>query len=263
MICTNCKKTIPDDAEYCKYCGTPAPFSSGVGYHPETMFPAGTRGGAPASGSVEKALTEMEGRLNEKLLGLYGRLSPKRDLWRRIQSIAMVLLAAAIVAGAIMLVKANARIDQINGQLENAAVADSETQTSLETLAEIQAAQEQMQSDLDALTDAEQEAETAQEETAVSPACVVTFYSNYDDSGDFAGLKPVTMFPGGVLSLASLNVPDREGYLFTGWNTAADGTGKQYAPGGSIGYFGYDVELYAQWEEVDTEPTPTDNPGGV
>ena len=43
----------------------------------------------------------------------------------------------------------------------------------------------------------------------------------------------------------------REGYLFTGWNTNADGTGKSYSNGGTIDATEYPTEsgvtLYAQW----------------
>lgn len=45
----------------------------------------------------------------------------------------------------------------------------------------------------------------------------------------------------------SANGYSREGYLFTGWNTAADGTGDPYGPGGSYD-FATDLVLYAQWD---------------
>ena len=42
-------------------------------------------------------------------------------------------------------------------------------------------------------------------------------------------------------------VPTREGYLFTGWNTAADGSGAAYQPGAPFGPAFADADLYAQW----------------
>ena len=40
----------------------------------------------------------------------------------------------------------------------------------------------------------------------------------------------------------------RPGYNFTGWNTAADGTGTSYEAGDSITIGDENVTLYAQWE---------------
>jgi len=52
----------------------------------------------------------------------------------------------------------------------------------------------------------------------------------------------------------SASVPTLDGYVFTGWNTAADGTGTAYASGAEIGVQGEAVTLYAQWKE--NPPTP-------
>ena len=43
-------------------------------------------------------------------------------------------------------------------------------------------------------------------------------------------------------------VPQRNGYTFVEWNTAADGSGTSYAPGGSLQMPRADVRLYAQWQ---------------
>lgn len=48
-----------------------------------------------------------------------------------------------------------------------------------------------------------------------------------------------------TLTLSS-TVPTRTGYTFTGWNTAADGTGTAYAAGATYSA-NADVTLYAQW----------------
>lgn len=47
----------------------------------------------------------------------------------------------------------------------------------------------------------------------------------------------------------------KTGYRFTGWNTAADGTGTSYAAGGTITGISGNMTLYAQWEEDKAEPT--------
>jgi len=47
------------------------------------------------------------------------------------------------------------------------------------------------------------------------------------------------------------NTFDNPGYTFAGWNTAADGTGEDYANSQTFTYtYTYDLELYAQWVAV-------------
>ncbi len=53
----------------------------------------------------------------------------------------------------------------------------------------------------------------------------------------------------GVALTLSAVVLSRNGYRFTGWNTAADGTGTDYAPGASYTQEA-DLTLYAQWALV-------------
>ncbi len=45
------------------------------------------------------------------------------------------------------------------------------------------------------------------------------------------------------------NVFEREGYVFEGWNTAADGTGDYYADGATVNLLD-DLTLYAQWNQL-------------
>lgn len=44
---------------------------------------------------------------------------------------------------------------------------------------------------------------------------------------------------------------DYEGYVFTGWNTKADGSGKSYYPGDAFSQPDSDCRLYAQWEKTE------------
>ena len=43
----------------------------------------------------------------------------------------------------------------------------------------------------------------------------------------------------------------RDGYIFTGWNTSADGTGTAYAAGATFPMGAADVSLFANWELSD------------
>ena len=52
-----------------------------------------------------------------------------------------------------------------------------------------------------------------------------------------------------------------DGYEFTGWNTAQDGSGTKYMPGDEYTLSGNDAVLFAQWKRSMTpEPTPTATP---
>ena len=53
-------------------------------------------------------------------------------------------------------------------------------------------------------------------------------------------------------------VPTREGYTFSGWNTAQDGSGDSYAPGAPYAADA-DVTLYAQWTVLPTVTEITKN----
>ena len=67
----------------------------------------------------------------------------------------------------------------------------------------------------------------------------VTFNAN----GGSGTMSPQTA---SVPTALTLNTFTRTGYSFTGWNTAADGSGTPYADGATYG-FSTDITLYAQW----------------
>ncbi|MBV9492601.1 MAG: IPTL-CTERM sorting domain-containing protein [Acidobacteria bacterium] len=96
--------------------------------------------------------------------------------------------------------------------------------------------------------------------TFTMPANDVTLYAlwtinsytvTYDGNGNTGGTAPVD--PGNphnynsavtVLGPGSLT---RTGYTFTGWNTAANGSGTAFAPGDMFNMPAANVALYAQW----------------
>ncbi|CAN2169591.1 Listeria/Bacterioides repeat [Candidatus Nanopelagicaceae bacterium] len=75
----------------------------------------------------------------------------------------------------------------------------------------------------------------------------ISYSSNLATSGD----TPTTQsyYVGGPTITVSNNAGNlaRTGFTFSGWNTAADGTGRAYATGGSNSSFTNDTTLYAQW----------------
>ncbi len=84
-----------------------------------------------------------------------------------------------------------------------------------------------------------------------------TYTLSYEDNVDGETIDvPTTStgyVPGTVVAVSSA-IPERTGYDFAGWNTAADGTGTGYAAGGTLTIGAADVTLYAQWT---TDPTYT------
>ncbi len=98
------------------------------------------------------------------------------------------------------------------------------------------------------------------------------FAVNYDVNGGEVGSAPTgSEVPNAAAPytfVVKYKEPTREGYVFTGWNTAADGSGTAYAPGDSLtlqgnGGAGKEVAtiattLYAQW----AEDTGGQEPGG-
>lgn len=75
----------------------------------------------------------------------------------------------------------------------------------------------------------------------------ITYAVTYDANGGSNAPAAQSKIYGTALTLSSV-VPVRTGYTFTGWNTAANGSGTAYASGASY-TADANVTLYAQWAE--------------
>ena len=80
----------------------------------------------------------------------------------------------------------------------------------------------------------------------------VTHTVTFDANGGTGEMSPQTFTEGTARSL-NANAFTRTGYTFTGWNTAANGSGTSYADGASYTATA-DVTLYAQWEQNPVTP---------
>ena len=90
----------------------------------------------------------------------------------------------------------------------------------------------------------------------VTPARHVT----YDGNGNTGGTVPTDTkdYPAAseATVLGNTGGLEKTGYAFTGWNTAADGSGTPYSEGDAFA-IDSDVTLYAQWEKIYIDPTYT------
>ena len=84
--------------------------------------------------------------------------------------------------------------------------------------------------------------------TAQYSATARVFHTiTFDGNGGEGSMEP-QRFEVGVDTALNTNAFTRENYKFTGWNTAADGSGATYADEGAILELTGDMTLYAQWK---------------
>ncbi|KAA8785122.1 hypothetical protein EC604_14855 [Paenibacillus amylolyticus] len=89
---------------------------------------------------------------------------------------------------------------------------------------------------------------------------------SYNGNGHESGSVPVDMQGYSTLSplvtvAANTGNMEKEGYTFSHWNTAADGTGTDYSPNNTFNINGADVTLYAQWGNGNSNVTFVTNGG--
>lgn len=88
---------------------------------------------------------------------------------------------------------------------------------------------------------------------SVSP---LLFLVSWNANSGYGYMWPQYGYVGGPINLY-LNTYKRDGYAFTGWNTKADGSGRQFADGASFTAEQRDELLYAQWKLITTKPSIT------
>ena len=84
--------------------------------------------------------------------------------------------------------------------------------------------------------------------TAQYSATARVFYTITFNANGGVGEMVAQTFEVGVDTALNTNAFTRENYKFTGWNTAADGSGATYADEGAILELSGDMTLYAQWQ---------------
>ena len=87
--------------------------------------------------------------------------------------------------------------------------------------------------------------------TAVFKATALVKHTVKFEANGGTGTMDTQIFVEGTETALNGNHFSREGYAFTGWNTAADGAGEMYADCGSLAGVKADLTLYAQWKHND------------
>ena len=88
------------------------------------------------------------------------------------------------------------------------------------------------------------------------PSLISTYTVTYNGNGNTGGSAPASVVTPGAFTVAAAGTLEKTGYSFTGWNTAADGSGTGYAAGASA-VATSNLTLYAQWTISDGERTST------
>lgn len=87
-----------------------------------------------------------------------------------------------------------------------------------------------------------------EEETEILHKYTVSYDLNGGVAADGEDYAAQTVIEGSEVTAKA--APSRDGYVFKGWNTQADGQGTAYAAGAVFAVSEADVTLYAQWEEI-------------
>ena len=88
---------------------------------------------------------------------------------------------------------------------------------------------------------------------SVTGACPATYTVTYNGNSNTSGSAPAstTVANGGSFTPAAAGTLARSGYTFTGWNTAANGSGTPFTAGSTTTWnTGANTTLYAQWQTV-------------
>ena len=86
------------------------------------------------------------------------------------------------------------------------------------------------------------------DDSSSEPAAKISYTVKFDANGGSGEMKVLTAEEGTEITLTA-NAFTREGCTFSGWNTAADGNGTDYADKSTIKLTA-DITLYAQWNKV-------------
>lgn len=93
---------------------------------------------------------------------------------------------------------------------------------------------------------------------------IARYTVSYNGNGSTSGTAPTTVtVDSGGSTTAAANPFTKTGSTFTGWNTAANGSGTAYAAGATISNITSNITLYAQWQGNPTITFNANKPTGA
>lgn len=93
---------------------------------------------------------------------------------------------------------------------------------------------------------------------------IARYTVSYNGNGHNSGTAPTTVtVDSGGSTTAAANPFTKTGSTFTGWNTAANGSGTSYAAGATISNITSNITLYAQWQGNPTITFDANKPTGA
>lgn len=93
---------------------------------------------------------------------------------------------------------------------------------------------------------------------------IARYTVSYNGNGSTSGTAPATVtVDSGGSTTAAANPFTKTGSTFTGWNTAANGSGTSYAAGATISNITSNITLYAQWQGNPTITFNANKPTGA
>ncbi|MFA7410685.1 MAG: Ig-like domain-containing protein [Tissierellaceae bacterium] len=102
------------------------------------------------------------------------------------------------------------------------------------------------------------DSDTVTKSTTLYAKWTINKYTVSFDSKDGSEVDPLTINYGTSLS-GNMPTPTKEGYVFKGWNTKADGSGSQFTSSSKVTE---DITVYAQWVKIGESDTSTEVKSG-
>lgn len=249
MLCPNCGRNVNRGDRVCGHCGTRLPYEkmSDLEAAPPLSFLKGEQRGSGTE-ALQNAVNSQAQRIRELASEVaflrtwearsYGKT--KRVLCMSIVSLVLCLLFAVI-----SLVLA-AKLSSVEREMSSP---DGKVSKLSERIDKEMSEREKIDS---RLIEIKKELDALKEQ---SEQVWLRFEENLPEGA--AGMPSPLSGKIGNQATIPADKPTCDGYVFSGWNTKPDGSGKEYSPGQGI-TLTKDLTLYARW--LPTKPTPTPTP---
>ncbi len=243
MLCPNCGRNVNRGDRVCGHCGTRLPYEkmSDLEAAPPLSFLKGEQRGSGTE-ALQNAVNSQAQRIRELASEVaflrtwearsYGKT--KRVLCVSIVSLVLCLLFAVI--SLVLAAKLSSDTNELLGKVSKLSEGQGNEMIILGKI----------ESELNKLTEEPEQVQLRFEENLPAGA-----------AGTVKTPLPFSCMIG-VSATLPADKPTLDGYVFSGWNTKPDGSGKEYSPGQGI-TLTKDLTLYAQWLAPEPPP-PTPEP---